>query len=69
MKPLNEIDRLSARIKRATDILHPHTCHKENLGRMTVAANLRAAVNDAFNVLEWGKTLAEEEKEVREVRS
>lgn len=49
--------RAQARLERAATILHPFT-HHDNTG-----PPIEDAVNDAFNVLEWGKTAAEEAAE------
>lgn len=44
------------RIDRASTILQPFTTHRQ-------ARGIVGAVNDAFNLLQWGMTVAEEEAE------
>lgn len=56
-EPINMADRLAQRIKRAADILHRYT------SQPPINRPLERAINDAFNVLEWGKTLEQEAAE------
>ena len=50
-------ERLYARNERASLILQPYTSHAEG------KTPIQKAVNDAFNVLQWGRTAAEEREE------
>lgn len=47
------------RIDRASAILQPFTTHPQ-------ARDIVSAVNDAFNLLQWGMTTAEEAEEERD---